>query len=474
MSDKATQFSGDRSDIVRLIYKLCDILTKKPHMKTKNMTKKIWVTLIIGITFLNSYSQKLNLIKLDSLFQALEEKNLFMGSIAVSKNGNLIYSKSIGKADIATNVSLTFNTKYRIASITKTFTSTLVLKAIENKKISLTQTIDEFFPFIQNSEKITIGNLLNHRSGIPDFLVADDFTKGYTEYKSQVEMMTIISKLKSDFNPNSKASYSSSNYYLLTLILEKIYKKTYQELLDEQIVKPLKLRNTYFGGKIDLQHNECYSYYFTDKWEKEAEGDTSVPLGAGGIVSNPNDLTIFIEKLFNGKIISLESLKTMTQIQDKFGMGIFELPFNDKKGFVHRGQMDSFTSVLSYFPDEKLAIAIISNGTIYDKKKILIATLNNYFNIPYKIIFEPFKPNVEDLEKYVGEYSSSKYQKTIKISKDNTKLFAQINNQTQFLIEPIEKDKFENIWEGNKIEFKPNNREIFFEENGVRYTLSKS
>jgi hypothetical protein len=163
----------------------------------------------------------------------------------------------------------------------------------------------------------------------------------------------------------------------------------------------------------------------------------------------------------------------MTQIHDKFGMGIFELPFYDLKGYVHRGQMDSFTSVLTYFPEEKLAIAIISNGTRYDKKKILIATLNNYFNKPNKIIFEPFKPNAEDLEKYVGEYWSLKYQKTIQISKDNTMLFFQTNNQTQFLIEPIEKDKFENIWEGNKFEFKPNNKEMIFEEYGVKYTFFK-
>ena len=447
---------------------------KKPDMKTKNMTKKIWLTLIIGITFLNSYSQKLNIIKLDSLFKALEEKNLFMGSIAVSKNGNLIYSKSIGKANIETNTNLSFKTKFRIGSTTKIFTSALVLKAIENKKISLNQTIEKFFPTIENSNKITIENLLNHRSGIAEFLAADEFSNGYTEAKSEEEMMAIISKLENDFSPNSKAAYSNSNYYLLSIILEKIYTKSYQELLDEQIIKPLKLKNTYFGGKINVNNNECYSYYFSDKWEKESEGDTSVPLGAGGIVSNPYDLTVFIEKLFNGKIISLESLKTMTQIHDKFGMGIFELPFYEKKGFVHRGQIDSFSSVLSYFPDENLAIAITSNGAMYDKKKILIATLNNYFNIPYKIIFEPFKPNIEDLEKYVGEYSSSKYQKTIKIEKDNTKLFAQINNQTQFLIEPIEKDKFENIWEGNKIEFKPNNKEMFFEENGVRYTFSKN
>ncbi len=188
-------------------------------------------------------------------------------------------------------------------------------------------------------------------------------------------MISIISKFPSDFEPDSKADYSNSNYYLLTLILEKTYKKTYSELLQEQIIKPLKLKNTYFGGKISIQNNECYSYYFSDKWEKDSEGDMSVPLGAGAIVSTPSDLTFFIEKLFQGKIISSESLKMMTQIQDKYGMGIFALPFYNKNGFVHRGQIDSFSSLLSYFPNEKLAIAIVTNGAIYDKKKILIACI---------------------------------------------------------------------------------------------------
>ena len=443
------------------------------HMKTKNMTKKIWVTLIIGITFLNSYSQKLNLIKLDSLFKALEEKNLFMGSIAISKDGNLIYSKSIGKADIETNTNLSFKTKFRIGSTTKIFTSALVLKAIENKKLSLNQTIEKFFPTIENSNKITIANLLNHRSGISEFLAADEFSNGYTEAKSEEEMIAIISKSKSDFSPNTKAAYSNSNYYLLSIILEKIYTKSYKELLDEQIIKPLKLKNTYFGGKINVRNNECYSYYFSDKWEKESEGNTSVPLGAGGIVSNPYDLTIFIKKLFKGKLISLESLKTMTQIHDKFGMGIFELPFYEKKGFVHRGQIDSFSSVLSYFPDEKLAIAITSNGAIYDKKKILIAALGNYFNRPYKIIFEPFKPSQAELDSYIGDYTSSYYPKTISIIKNNKNIFAKINNESEFLIEPVEKNKFENLWEGKKLGFYPNNKEMIFEENGNKYTLTR-
>lgn len=437
------------------------------------MIKTTWITLFFGITFINAYSQKLNVIKLDSLLKALREKELFMGSISISKNGNIIYSKSIGKADIAANENSSHKTKYRIASITKVFTSALVLKAIENKKLALNQTIDQFFPTIENSERITIEMLLKHRSGITEFLKSDEFANGYTEAKSEEEMIAIISKLKSDFRPNSKANYSNSNYYLLTIILERIYKKSYPELLDEQIIKPLQLRNTYFGGKINLKNNECYSYYFTDKWEKDTEGDMSVPLGAGGIVSNPNDLTVFIEKLFKGEIITLKSLKTMTQIQDKYGMGIFELPFYDKKGFMNRGSIDSFGSVISYFPDEKLAIAITSNGAIYDKKKVLIAALSNYFNKPYKIIFEPFKPNPADLEQYLGEYTSLSYPGTIAITKNNTNIQANFSDDSVLPIEPVEKNIFENLWEGNKIEFKPDTEEMIFEENGQKFIFSK-
>ncbi|SDZ79500.1 CubicO group peptidase, beta-lactamase class C family [Pedobacter hartonius] len=390
----------------------------------------IWITLFFGITSLNSYSQKLNVIKLDSLLQALSEKQLFMGSISISKDGNLIYSKSIGRADIAGNENSSYKTKYRIGSTTKVFTAALVFKSIENNKLALDQSIDKFFPTIENSEKITIEMLLKHRSGITEFLKSEEFANGYTEAKSEKEMIAIISRLKSDFNPNSKADYSNSNYYLLTIILEKIYKKSYPELLDEQIIKPLQLKNTYFGGKINLRNNECYSYYFTDKWEKDTEGDTSVPLGAGGIVSNPNDLIVIIEKLFNGEIINLKSLKIITQIQDKYGMGIFELPFYDKKGFVHRGSIDSFGSIISYFPDEKLAIAITSNGAIYDKKKVLIAALSNYFNKPYKIIFQPFRPSSEDLEKYLGAYTSLSYPRTIAITRNNTNILANFSDES--------------------------------------------
>ena len=399
----------------------------------------------------------MNIAKLDSLFQILEAKDKFMGSIAVSQNGTLLYSKSIGMDDIESNKKASNLSKYRVGSISKMFTSALVFKAIEDKKLSLNQTIETFFPNIENANKITIGNLLNHRSGIYNFTNAPEYVNYSTQPKSEKEMVEIIAKGKSIFEPNSKADYSNSNYVLLSYILEKIYKKPFKTILNDKIVKPLGLKNTYNGGKINIQNNESNSYSFSEKWVKETETDMSIPMGAGAVVSNPQDLTLFIEKLFTNTIITESSLKQMTALQENYGMGIFQYPFYDKKSFGHTGGIDEFRSTLSYFPEDKLAVALTSNGKTYDNNDIMIAALSAYYNKPFTIpTFKIIALKSEDLDPYLGEYSDSGFPMKITITKENTKLFAQATGQSAFPLEPTEKDSFEFITAGIKLEFKPN------------------
>ena len=420
-------------------------------MKPKNLIA-LTLLLVLG----NTFAQNFNKAKLDSLFQILETKDKFMGSIAISENGKLIYTKSIGKDDIENNKKSTILSKYRIGSISKMFTSTLIFKAIEENKLTLNQTIEKYFPTIENAKKITIGNLLNHRSGIHNFTNDTEYLKYNTEPKTEKQMIEIITKGKSDFEPNSKAEYSNSNYVILSYILEKIYKKSYKEVLQSKIIKPLGLKNTYFGSKINTTSNECYSYSFSEKWDKETETDMSIPIGAGAIVSNPTDLVIFIESLFNGIIISNKSLEQMKTIQEKYGMGIFQIPFYDKIGFGHTGGIDGFGSVLSYFPENKLSIALTSNGMIYENNNIMIAALSSYFNRKFEIpTFNSIDLKTEDLDKYLGEYSSPKFPLSITVTKENTKLFAQASGQSAFPLDAVEKDKFEFTMAGIKLEFNP-------------------
>ncbi len=370
-----------------------------------------------------------------------------MGSVSVSKNDKIIYSKSIGFSDVESEKKANSNSKYRIGSVSKTFTAVLVLKAVEENKLKLNQTIDKFFPTIKNSSKITIENLLNHRSGIHDFTEDKSYLSWLTQPKSETEMVKIITEAGSDFEPNSKASYSNSNYVLLSYILEKSFKKQYSELLQKYIVKSVGLENTFLGNKIKIGNNECKSYTFKGSWKLENETDISIPLGAGGIVSTPNDLIKFCNALFNGKVLKKESIEVMKNFKDGYGLGLFKIPFGYKISYGHNGSIDGFSSIFGYFPAEKISFAITSNGSNYNNNNITLVLLSAIFNQPYKIPkFTSYKVSSKDLDKYLGKYISK--QMPLSITP----------------LESIKKDKFKSEKVGVVLEFNPTEKTMILKQ----------
>ncbi len=435
--------------------------------------KKI-ITCFVALVLTSAYSQTFNSTRLDSLFLLLEQNNKYMGSIALSENGKTIYTKSIGFDDIATSKKSTINTKYRIGSISKTFTASLIFKALEENKINLNQTIDKYFPTIKNSKSITISNLLNHRSGIYDFTNDPDYLKWNTQSQSRAKMTEKIAAGSIVFEPNTKGQYSNSNYILLSFILEDVYKKSYGEILNQKIVKPLKLKNTYLGGKISLDNNECYSYSLTGKWEQESETDMSIPLGAGAIVSNPTDLNLFIESLFAGKIVSAEHLNQMKTIKDKYGMGILEFPYFERKSYGHNGAIDGFRSILSYFPNEKLTLSITSNGMGYDNNNILLCALSSYFNKPFNMpSFTNIAVTTETLDSYAGTYASLQIPLKISITQKNNIMIAQATGQPSFPLEATAVNVFKFDQAGVVMEFNADKKEMILKQGGKDYLFKK-
>lgn len=409
-----------------------------------------------------SYDQKI-----DDLLDVMHNHNKFMGSVSLSKEGNIIYTRSIGFENFDTQKPSTKASKYRVGSITKMFTSALIFIAIEENKLSLHQSIDSYFPSITNSDKITIAHLLNHRSGIPSFTKDKLFFEYRTEYKSRKEMLKMITGYKSNFEPNSKNEYSNSNYFLLSLVLEKIYDLTYESLLTEKIIKPLKLKNTYSGGKINKNSNEAYSYSFKDEWIKFPETDLSIALGSGSVISNPNDLNLFIEGLFNEKLISKETLKAMTTIKDNMGLGIFPYSHKENKGFGHGGHIDAFHSISIYFPQEKLAVAISSNAIDYNINNLLTDVLKCYFNEPFELPnFEEVEISANQLEQYVGVYSGKGPGKFKITKKDNT-LYSQLNDGPNDPLVYKGNHVFTNPEVGASFIFNPEKNQLGLEQSGV-------
>lgn len=439
------------------------------------MTKTTLIISLLLISVQIGFAQtNFDKTKLDNYFNTLEENNKFMGSIAVSKNGEIIYTKAIGFADIENNIKATENTKYRIGSISKSFTAVLILKAVEEKKLNLNQPIAKWFPTIKNANKITIEFLLNHRSGIHSFTDNEDYLTWYTQPKTEKELIEIIVNSDSDFEPDSKAEYSNSNYVLLTYILEKTYSKSYSDLLQEYIVKPIHLTDTYVFGKINPNNNESKSYKFVGAWRIEPETDFTIPLGAGAIISTPSDLTKFADALFGGRLISFESIEIMKTIKDGYGIGLFVIPFYRSIGYGHTGGIDGFSSVYSYFPDDKVSYALTSNGTRINNNDISVAVLSAVYNKPYDSpVFTTYNVTSEDLDKYLGVYASEQIALKITITKEGYTLIAQGTGQPALTLEAIEKDKFKFEQAGAKFEFDPAEKTMILFQGGGQIKFLK-
>ena len=437
-----------------------------------NMNPINCITLILTLFTVTIFSQGLDTDRLNVYFDSLEKYNKFMGSVSLLIGDNIVYTKQSGYSDVGSLIRPNDSTKYRIGSISKTFTATLIFQAIDDNKLTLDKSINKWFPKIENSKNITIENLLNHSSGIHNFTNDIEYQSYYTQFKSEKEMLEIISKAGSDFEPGSIAVYSNSNYVLLSYILEKIYKKSYSQLLNDQILDNLDLTNTFYGQEIKPDNNECYSYSLYEEWEKQPETDLSIPMGAGAIVSTPTELNLFAKALFNGELISKKSLEKMKRISSGFGMGIFKIPFQNHTSFGHNGGIDGFSSSFGYFPKEKYGFSLISNGSNYDNNKIVLTLLKCLFKEPFEIpAFVLLTSN--QLNEYIGVYSSSEFPLKITISKKGASLKAQATGQGEIPLEPTEQHVFTFDPASIEMKFNPLNNEMTLKQGAGEYILKK-
>jgi D-alanyl-D-alanine carboxypeptidase len=322
--------------------------------------------------------EKSKLTKLNKVLDMAESKK-HMASVSIFKNDNEIYSRAMGFSNLAVGIKADKNTKYRIGSISKTFTATMIMQLIEEGKLNFEDKLDTFFPKIPNATNISLGHLLRHRSGLFDLTKQEDFENWMEKPQSRQQILNRIIKNGTVFMENERREYSNTNYILLSYIIEEIENKSYAEVLQSRIIEPANLTNTYYGGKINTQKGEAHSYVMSDEWQLASETHSSIPLGAGGIVSTPNDLNKFLHNLFAGEIVSQTSLMNMTKIIDGGGIGLSQFPFPNKKAFGHPGSIDGFNSIAVYFPDEKLTVSYIANGEIMPMREIVFQLLRIYF-----------------------------------------------------------------------------------------------
>jgi len=444
-------------------------------MKIKNR----FATLLTLALFTAGYAQTPDKAKLDQFFDRLAEKNKAMGSLTIAKSGNVLYTRSIGYSQIngTEKKPITAANRFRIGSITKMFTAAMIFQLAEERKLKLTDTLDKFFPQIPNAKKITMVQILSHRSGIPNVRRDQNSQRNVnTTPITKDEMLALIVKATPDFEPDSKQSYSNSGYFLLGLIIEKLTGKPYEEALKERITSKIGLKDTYTAtGNIDVNKNESLTYMnLGGDWKQVPETHPSILFGGGAIVSTPNDLAKFIQALFDGKIVSKESLDQMKTIRDGDGLGLGMEPFTfaGKTFYGHAGGGDNYGSWLAYQPEEKLAVAYTTNAKVYPVVNIVRGVIDIYYNKPFTIpALESLAINPEVLDKYVGVYSSPGTPMKWTITRDGGTLFFQPPGaQSGVPLEATAQDKFQ-IEGAAVFEFDPAKNQMIIKRRGGQETV---
>jgi CubicO group peptidase (beta-lactamase class C family) len=393
--------------------------------------------------------------RMDSLLNYLHENNKFMGSLTIREGENVVFNKAYGFADVEKNIKADRLTRYKIGSISKTFTAVMVMQLIEEKKMTLQTKLNRFYPKIQNAEKISIYDLLHHRTGIVDYVNQDaSFHASLDKKHSKEDILKVITSFKSNFEPGSKYEYSNSNFFILGCIIEKLTKKSYAENLQNRIVKKAELgtyenktemtakgavtnkvfvpTTYYVEDATNTANKESYSYYFDGtNWVKSLENHNSIPFASGGITSTPADLTKFIHALFNGKLVNASSLEQMKEIKEGYGKALIQFPFGERRFYGHGGKIEEFSSMLGYYPTEKLSFSLISNGNNFEQNDIIIGILSIYYKMPFP--FPKFmKMDKAELAKFTGTYASKELPIKIMVSEKNGELFAQATGQSAF------------------------------------------
>ena len=369
---------------------------------------------------------------LDTYLKALSDNNKIMTAVYVTENGVPRYEHYAGLASVEDNSPISAQTRFRIGSVTKTFTAVLVMQLIENRKLSLDTKLNQFYPAIPNAEHINIKHLLSHRSGIFNYTNDPDYTSFMTTPQTKEKLLLRIQGYRPEFSPGSKHKYSNSNYALLGFIIESLYDKPLKEIIIKKITQPLDLNSTYYGNSIEIEENEASSYRHSGHWIKQPETHMSVPHGAGAIVSTAKDTNQFFTALFDGRLISSDSLRAMMKLEDGYGLGMTAAPFGEKKFYGHFGGIDGFVSAAGYNTKDGLNVTVLSNALNYNFNDVLIAVLKNMYGLSIDIPDFSAKPitlSEKILSSFEGKYASTKVPIKIRFWVENGRLMSQGEGQ---------------------------------------------
>ena len=403
--------------------------------------------------------------KLNELFRFYEEQQLFNGSVLVAKKGEILLHKGFGFQNKGLQLKNEPGSIFRVYSITKTFTASVILKLVEESKLSLTDKLSKFYPDFVNGDSISIEQLLTHTSGIYDYTrgnnMPDQTEKSFVEFEKTKPL---------DFPPGSNWSYSNSGYYFLGYIIQKVTGLSYEEAVSKYILEPLQMKQTGFGFKNLVSQQKAIGYsLFTEKTQKlSIIYDPPGPFAAGALHSTVDDLYKYYQGLKEHKILRRETLdKAYTPFKNNYGYGWILVSQFGKQTVGHSGGGAGFTSNFVQIPEDDICIILLSNCET-DLNGITGEILKRFYNQPYHIpTVIPVKKEI--LARYRGTYEVNE-NLVLYVGIENNKLAVQPKGQGKNTLFAEAENKFYSKEINGYVYFKSNQAKqidtLVFEQNG--------
>jgi CubicO group peptidase (beta-lactamase class C family) len=408
--------------------------------------KKIVIALFVLSLSYISFSQDMAL-SLDSLLQAYTTLHKFNGTVLVAKNGTVLLDKGYGYRNVANRVWHDKTSVFQIGSVTKQFTTAIILKLQDEKKLSVQDPISKYFPQYPKGDSITIEHLMLHTSGIYNYTNDGTFMKNeVTKPADREKMIALFRDKPLDFSPGTKWQYSNSAYLLLGYIIESVTKKHYEQVVRDYIFKPLKMTHSGFDF-THLQSKEKSTGYFSLNEKDTLTSpivDSSVSFSAGAIYSTTEDLLRWHQGLMKNVILtSVQQEKAYTPVKNKYGYGWSIDSMYGNRVVSHGGGIHGFTSNFSRIPVDDICIVLLCNTSSPELQNITKSIYAILYNKPYEIPQgrKTISVSEEKLKQYVGEYTiNEKLQLSITLK--GNELVAAPTGQPTAVLYPEKEDYF--------------------------------
>ncbi|MEP6732734.1 MAG: serine hydrolase domain-containing protein [bacterium] len=291
-------------------------------------------------------------------------------AVAVVRGADTIVMRGYGLADRTTNRAAGPTTVYEIGSITKQFTSSAIMRLVEQGKIRLDDDLSKYVPtFPLQGKHVTIRQLLNHTSGIHSYTSNKAWATTWSQDLTPDSIVGFVARDTFDFAPGSRWLYNNTGYVLLGMVIEKVTGKPYAAYLDEQFFKPLGLKQTRYCPAHPTDTTYALGYSARNK---ELVPSTYLslthPFSAGALCSTARDYLVWQRALHGGRVVSAASYTQMTTPDTlnngsrlNYGFGLTMGQIGTHRMITHGGGINGFTTAQLYFPADTLSVIVFTN-----------------------------------------------------------------------------------------------------------------